>query len=328
MLPVFKDIIQKEAQAIIHFSDVFSPPEEDFDAELTAMIRNFGTLSDKTYYVGGNVALAGYGAVLLNDLIEERKRISKEVDLADPYQQTTLFCILNALPREGYRIENAPNGKDFHIAVTISGVVVFGTPLSTLSALETRNEILALYKVPNEKIPFTDGKKEQFRSSIIALSRFRAEEVMESVYEYETREELLEAKKSGVHKTPIVEQERGIEFAFSDRFKNVRLSVRDSRALRELLASSKGKEVEVVVDGEFAFSVLYIDSLSEIPVGQMGLYENIADIPSEYSQAGYWELVKRSDHCLTDSAMALDILRERTSDVHSAVIDIRKKQEA
>lgn len=327
MVSLFKDIITREAHAVIHFSDVFSPPEKDFDAELTAIIRNFGTLSDKTYYVGGNVNLAGYGSVLLNNLIEERKKISKEVDLSDPYAKTTLFCILNALPREGYRIENAPNGRDFHVAVTTGGVVVFGTPLSTLSALETRNEILALYRIPNENIPFTDGKKEQFRSSIIALSRFRAEEVMVPIYEYENIGELLEAKKTGAHTSPIKEQERGIEFAFSDRFKNVRLSVRDSRALRELLASHKGKEVEIVVDGEFAFSALYVNSLSETPIGKIGLYENIADAPLEYSQSVYWELIKRSDHCLDDNKMALDILQERTSDLNNAVIDIRAREE-
>lgn len=321
MLSLYKDILTQEAQAIIHFSDVFSSPEVDFDAELTAIIRNFGVLSDKTYFVGGNAKLAGYGSVLLNDLICERKRVSEKIDLFDSYSKTTLFSILNSLPREGYESKDFPNGRDFLVAITQSGVCFFATPPTTLSALEIRNEIVALYRIANKNIPFTDGLKEQFRSSIIALSRFLPD-CMETIYEYENREALLEAKRQGNHITPIPTQEQEIEFAFADRFGNVRLSVRDGEALRNHLKEKKGKEVTLRINEKETLPVVYVDALSHVPIGSLGLYENIADALESHRKASYWELVKRSDHCL-DDYMALDIIKDKSGrDVWNTKIEI------
>ncbi len=321
MLSLYKDILAQEAQAIIHFSDVFSAPEIDFDAELTASIRNFGVLSDKTYFVGGNARLAGYGAVLLNDLMFERKRVSEKIDLFDSYSKTTLFSILNSLPREGYESKDFPNGRDFLVAITQSGVCFFATPPATLSALETRNEIVALYRIENKNIPFTDGFKEQFRSSIIALSRF-SPDVMEIVYEYENREDLLEAKKQGNHITPIPTQEQEIEFAFADRFGNVRLSVRDGEELRRCLEGKKGKEITLRINEKETLSVFYGEAFSHIPIGSLGLYENSADVLDPQRRASYWEFIKRSNHCLDDS-MALDIIKEKSGeDAWNAKIEI------
>jgi len=320
MLKKYKEIVTQDAYAIIHFSDVFSPPIRDFDAELTTIIRNFGVLSDQTYYVGGSARLAGYGALLLHDLVEERKKISKEVDLADPYMATTLFGVLNVSPREGYDIETAPNGRDFHVAVTSAGVCFFSVPLETLSALETRNEILALYRIPNEHLPFTDGSREQFRSSIVALSRFQSE-VFETVYEYKNVDEVIQAKKKGNHPGIIREQEREIEYAFADRFGNIRLSILENDAFRKKLQDSKGKQVRITIDQSGYVDALYVDSLSDIPLGALGLYENVADPEKEYRRAGYWELVKRSDHCLDDEEMALDILEGRSDDLDRAVFE-------
>ncbi|NCU41215.1 MAG: hypothetical protein EOM19_00650 [Candidatus Moranbacteria bacterium] len=323
MLSLYKDILAQEAQALIHFSDVFSAPEVDFDAELTTIIRNFGVLSDKTYFVGGNAKLAGYGSVLLNDLICERKRISEKIDLFDPYSKTTLFSILNSLPREGYEGKDFPNGRDFLVAITQSGVCFFATPPTTLSALETRNEIVALYRVENKNIPFTDGLKEQFRSSIIALSRFLPDS-METLYEYENREALLETKRQGNHITPIPTQEQEIELAFADRFGNVRLSVRDGESLRSRLEEGKGKEVTLRINEKETLSAFYGEALSHIPIGSLGLYENVADSLGSYNRrATYWEFIKRSDHCL-DDYMALDILKEKSGgDIWNAKIEIK-----
>lgn len=317
----YKDVLGRKAEAIIHFSDVFSGGEEDFDAELTVIFRNLGILTDKMYFVGANASLAGYGAVLLNDLSRERFQLLSFIGEERRAVESTVFSILNSLPREGIDKEVFPNGMDFHMAITSGGVCFFACPIGTLSALETRNEILALYKIPNENIPFTDGTKEQFRSSIVASSRFRPD-VMETIYEYDTIEEKSEAKKNGTHPQVIPEQSTEIEFAYADRFGNVRLSVRNGDVLRERLAPYFSKEVSIRIgEGEF-LTALYVNSLAEIPVGSIGLYENVADGKFPHRRAGYWELVKKSDHCLFDKEMAIDLIRKRCPDVWKTPIEI------
>jgi len=327
MLQKYTEIISQEAQSIIHFSDVFSGPYKDFDAELTVTMRNLGILSDRTYFVGGDPRLAGYGAVLLNNLTKERKYISREMKLNDSFLHTTIFSILNASPREGYNVEEAPNGRDFHMAITQDGVVFFACPLETLSALETRNEIMALYRIPNEKLAFTNGKKEQFRSSIVALSRFYPES-MEAVFEYENKEELVKAKELGLHPQVIPHQKKVIEYAYADRFGNVRLSILKSELLREKLDSQKGKNIFLRLNGTINIPVFYGESLSDIPIGVLGLYENIADEENKKAYASYWELVKRSDHCLSDKNTARDILDQyNKGDIFDIQLEIYLQEE-
>ncbi|QQS61263.1 MAG: hypothetical protein IPN70_05260 [Candidatus Moraniibacteriota bacterium] len=317
----YKNILSRPAEAIIHFSDVFSGNEQDFDAELTVILRNIGTLTDKTYFVGARASLAGYGAVLLNDLFRERFQILSFIKEEKRVSESTLFSILNSLPREGHDREKFPNGMDFHLAITAGGVCFFATPLETLSALETRNEIVALYRIPNEHIPFTDGTKEQFRSSIIASSRF-CPEVMETIYEYATIEDILSAKQAGLHPQIIPEQSSEIEFAYADRFGNVRLSVRDGKALRNRLKTSASKEVRVIINDTEPINALYVRSLADVPVGQIGLYENVADASFPHRKACYWELVKKSDHCLLDDEMAFDLIKKRSSNVGKTTFQI------
>ncbi len=321
----YQQLLKRPLEAILHFSDVFSGPEVDFDAELTATFRNLGVLSDRPYFVGGNVHLAGYGAVLINDLSLERKRIAEKLNVPFAHKEDALCVILNTLPREGYRVEDAPNGRDFHLAITDQGVEIFAVPLATLSALESRNAIVALYRIPNAQIPLTDGMHEQFRSSIIALSRYQPE-IFETVFEYETVEDMIRAKLYGMHPDVIPVQENEVEFAYSDRFGNVRLSVRDGeRFLAQLGDLQYGDEVHIFVGKNEVMSAIYTDALADIPVGKTGLYQNVADISRTHRRAKYWELVKRSDHCLTDKEMAIDLLKKGNASSWGMPIRVEKK---
>lgn len=323
MLPKYRELFTRETEAIIHLSDVFSDPARDFDAELTAIFRNLGTLSDRTYFVGGNADLAGYGGVLLNDLVFERRRILSETEQLKTRQEKAVVIILNALPREGYDVNEFPNGRDFYLAITESGVEIFACPLATLSALESRNAIVALYRIPNAMIPFTNGNREQFRSSIIAASRYRTE-VMEPVFEYDSVSDLVAAKEKGLHPNAIPEQKNAIEFAYADRFGNVRLSVDDTRELREQLNGSFGKKVLVTVGNADPFEAVYTDSLADIPMGALGLYENVADLSLAHRRPGYWELVKRTDHCLTEKETAFAVLQQKCENVWGISFRIQK----
>lgn len=321
----YRQLLKRPLEAIFHFSDVFSGPEIDFDAELTVTFRNIGVFSDRTYFVGGNTRLAGYGAVLINDLFLERKTIVEKLGISSINRESAIGVILNALPREGYQLKDAPNGRDFHLAITEQGVEIFAVPLETLSALESRNAIVALYRVPNANIPFTNGTHEQFRSSIIALSRYQPD-VFETVFEYEDVEDMMRAKSSGVHPKIIPMQENEVEFAYSDRFGNVRLSVRDGeKFLNELGDMKQGNEVLVTVGESESVLAVYTDALANIPVGSVGLYQNVADIARTHRRAKYWELVKRSEHCLADEDMAVDLLKRGNDSLWGVPIRIERK---
>lgn len=323
MKPYYQEFLARPVEAIVHFSDVFSAPIRDFDAELTAILRNLGTLSDRTYFVGGNTDLAGYGGVLLNDLVFERRRIFSEIGREDAQKKQAVVAVLNSLPREGYALDEAPNGRDFHLAITESGVEVFACPLVTLSALESRNAIVALYRIPNTNIPFSDGNREQFRSSIIATSRYRVD-VMETVFEYESVTDLILAKEKGIHPNVIPKQKNSVEFAYADRFGNVRLSVADTRALREQLGDTFGKKVQVIVGDSDPFEAVYSHSLADIPMGALGLYENVADLSLSHRCPGYWELVKRTDHCLAEESTAFSVLQQKCENVWGVPFRIQK----
>jgi hypothetical protein len=109
-------------------------------------------------------------------------------------------------------------------------------------------------------------------------------------------------------------------FAYADRFGNVRLSVRKSEELRNRL--QRDKKVKVLIEGKCACEARYVTSLADISVGEMGIYENIADAQRPFQESGYWELVKRSDHCLEDTSMAYDVLKGYAQDVWNADIEL------
>ena len=328
ILEKYKKLLEREISFIVHFNDVFSEREVDFDAELTTTMRNLGTLSDTHFPIGKNPKLADYGVNLLNDLLEEQERILKiikeksgksiKTQLSD--QTKSPVAIINKADRNNKTTKNNRNGEDFHLAITDNGLEIYVVPLSLLQTLETHNKILALYKIENEKLVVTDGNKEQFRSSIIATTRY-FQEILTPVFQYENKKELLEAKRLGKHPKVIPTQESLIEFAYKDKFGNVRLSIKNPKEFATTLSKIKlGDNIKICINNK-CISAIYTSSLKEIPEGKLGIYQNIAD--EQLGETFYVEVVKKSADCNIETETAYTILKSLCKKLESAKIDVK-----
>jgi len=312
ILKQYADLLNRDACGIIHFNDVFSNTSVDIDAELTARIRNLGNIgSDLTFPIGKQPRIADYSINLLNDLIEEQKRIISSIRektgriVGFDFSKKTFLSIINKADRNENTTHQGKNGEDFHLAITNHGLEIYVVPLARLQALETRNKILALYRIPNEKLPLTDGTKEQFRSSIIATTRYFPD-ILKPVFQYENVEELLKAKEENRHPNIIPTQEKLAEFAFADKFGNVRVSVKNNDKFKELLRKYNFNDKVKIRVGNYFIEAYYVTSLKEIPLNKIGIYQNVAD---EYAKVGYWEIVKKSQDCNNDQKSAFNILK-------------------
>ncbi len=310
----YKNLLNRPIGAIVHFSDVFPEREVDIDAELTAITRNLGNLSDKTFPIGKNLKIAEYGVDLLSDLIVEQKRIIKQIKektgiiVENDFAFKAVLCIANCAPRNKETTKNNKNGNDFHLAITDSGLEIFAVPLSNLKYLETRDKILALYRIPSEKLVLTDVNHEQFRSSIIATSRYFPE-TFETIFEYENVEDLKKAKENKTHPQIIPAQEKLVEFAFADKFGNVRISIRDNYEFMSGFGNAKfGDYLQIQIGNSEFKKIVYKRSLKELEENEFGIYENVADPDSH--NACYWEIVKKSKDCNNEKESAVHILKD------------------
>ena len=269
--------------------------------------------------------MADYGVVLLHELLAEQQRIlqviaSQGTDITDSSTDKALISIVNCAPRDSKTTAQGRNGEEFHLAITDNGLEIYAVPLARLQALETRHKILALYRIPNESLIVTDGQHEQFRSSLIATTRYFPD-ILVPIFEYPDRESLLEAKRAGIHPQVIPEQSRLAEVAFIDRFGNVRLSVKDQDRFRSPFQDSiYGATVKIQVGDSKTIDAYYVRSLSEIPSERLGIYQNVADDHS--SHAGYRELVKKSEDCSHDPLPASKILENLDSDYRNKEITV------
>ena len=316
MKSYFRDLLNRPVRSIIHFNDVFGHPYGDFDAQLTTTFRNLGVLSDMHIATGGNIRIADYGVNLVNDLVAEENRIRKHFRLKIP--QGAIQVIANFAPRNTETTQGGKNGRDFHLAITVEGVEIIAVPLEHLQALEMRNQILALYRIPNQALTVTDGDKEQFRSSIIGTTRY-CPQILEPIFEYDTEIDMVLAKQKGLHPPYIPEQDRLAQVAFVDAFGNVRLSVWDNHEFMRNLPSQYGSQVTLRVNDQ-SCQAKYVTSLKNIPTGELGIYQNVADHTS--SSACYWELVKKSPDCNHEPRSAAQILTEMTSHIWEAEISL------
>lgn len=321
----YLNFLNRPTCAIVHFNDVFTNNNIDFDAELTAIIRNLGNFSDLTFPIGKNEKLADYGINLLDDLIEEQKRILGIIKkngkiVKNNFSEKTVIAIINKAPRDSRTTFCGKNGEDFHLAITKNGLEVYTVPLARLQALETRNKIVALYRIPNEKLKVTDGFREQFRSSIIATSRYFPE-ILNTIFEYSNQAELIKAKLLGQHPCIIPEQKRLAEFAFADKFGNVRISVKNNKQFRKTFAKARyGDSLKIKIGKCKLVEAIYTSSLKEIPDGKLGIYQNIPD--GKTDGASYWEIVKKSEDCNNEKESALTILEEINPNLSNEEISI------
>jgi hypothetical protein len=322
----YKNLLARPVAWIVHFNDVFSDQEIDFDAVLTTTFRNLWNFSDLHFPIWKNPRVAEYGVNLVNQLLGEQKRIISHIKNTHQDAVTlestnnATICIVNNAPRDSQTTKDWKNGNDFHLAITDNWLEIYAVPLERLQALETRSKILALYRIPNEKLQGTDGSKEQFRSSIIAITRYFPE-ILEPIFEYENQDALLQAKKNHTHPQVIPEQKKLAEFAFADKFGNVRISVKNLSDFRNKLANkSIGDLVSIYIGDAKPLTVHYVKSLADIPSGKLGIYENIAD--DNNCESGYREIVKKSEDCNNDTETALYILTERNGSLSSEEIEI------
>lgn len=312
ILPHYRNLLQRDSLAIIHFNDVFAERAVDIDAELTTRIRNLGSLSDLTFPIGKQPTIADYSINLLNDLIEERARIIQLIqerngkDLSQQFHNKTILSIINKADRNETTTAHGKNGEDFHLAITNNGLEIYAVPLKTLKTLETRNKILALYRIPNEKFVVSNGQKEQFRSSMIATTRYFPE-ILEPIFQYNNEAELLEAKQKKTHPTVIPVQDTLAQFAFADKFGNVRIFVKDNTLFTQNIQQRKYGETISLHIGNKSLELLYVTSLKEIPINTLAIYQNIAD---KAENTGYWEIVKKSADCNNDAENAFALLKK------------------
>lgn len=313
----YLELLSRPTRTIVHFNDVFFEHEVDFDAELTVMFRNLAKFSSLMFPIGKYPKIADYGIVLLDDLIEEERRIIEKIrgfgtdaakNIFSGRLKKQVVSIVNCAPRNDETTQNGMNGEDFHLAITDNGLEIYVVPLERLQGLETRNRILALYRIPNESLVSTDGKREQFRSSIITTARYFPDTLV-PVFEYETIDELMAAKESGTHPNVIATQEKLAELAFIDKFGNVRISVKDCNLFTAAISSASfGDKIAISIGASKPLIVNYVTSLKEIPTGEVGFYQNVADQTSAWSNAGYFEIVKKSSNPNREDEPASKIL--------------------
>lgn len=328
----YLELLSRPSRTIVHFNDVFFEHQVDFDAELTVMFRNLAKFSSLKFPIGKNPKDADYGVVLLDDLLDEEHRIIEKIrdsgtasaiKIFEGREKKQVLCIVNTAPRNNETTENGRNGEDFHLAITANGLEIYAVPLARLQGLETRNRILALYRIPNENFISTDGIREQFRSSIVSTSRYFPDTLV-PVFQYDTVEELMEAKESGSHPQVIDVQESSAELAFIDKFGNVRISVKDCKAFTKSISNvAYGEKISLQIGDSKELKVNYVTCLKDIPTGEIGLYQNVADKTYEYSDAGYFEIVKKSADPNNEKEPASFILNDLNSNFSSEIFKIK-----
>lgn len=189
---------------------------------------------------------------------------------------------------------NCTNGEDFFLGLTHNGIEIYCTPVELLRF--GRRDIVSLFRIPNAGHPLFDGQKEQFRSSLITLSRHFPEH-LELVYRYNSRRELVAAIDSG-YETTIPDQYHPLQVAFCDRYGNVRARAKRIGAVRQQIErhASAGGLIGLVPDGRpttDAIAAHVVSCLDDIPPNAIGVYENVADGKPSDEEPGYIEIVQK-----------------------------------
>lgn len=287
------DMFARPREATIQFSDVFGaiPGTEhfdasslyDFDAELTAQVRNVGKFHDAQFSIGYWPELGDYGAVLLEELRryqqhEAHRKLGTEQGLPEHPDtlvlhqslQHAVVAVVNCAPRTHVHQERNVNGEEFHVAVTSSGLEVYAQ-LPYFRGLHARGWIDKFYRIPNDSGAWPEG--EQFRSSCVTQVRSNTDV-------------LVQADVSGI---PLLDLP--FRVAYVDKFGNVRLECAEMAEVHDLL--QPGNTVKLAVDGGKSSVLAHVvNRLTDIPEGEVGLYRNPAD-DLVSSGPGYLEFVRR-----------------------------------
>lgn len=311
----FEDnVLSRDVSTLHVFSDTLNargardardPRFADFDAATTTDFRSLRLLgTDTRDSIARNPDLGAYGAetitklqdhaVDLIQIIENRGRVTPNIERADfAIHHCTRQVVVNKAVRNRNQHERS-NGQDFLFGITYNGIEIYSTPDELLKF--SRRDVISLFRIPNENHPLFDGKKEQFRSSIIALSRNFPDHLV-SLYRYKTQQELIDAIERG-EETTIPDQEHDLQIAFADRYGNVRARAKsiDRFVLLEQFKNKSGVVGLIPHEkrGEKPIPAHVTSCLDEIPGGEIGIYENTAD---DFHQSpiapGYLEIVRK-----------------------------------
>lgn len=306
--PNTQEQLLRPTNSQIHFSDVF--PEitakdelawwrrTDFDSRLTVAAESGGLPALEQVPIGMRPWLGRYGLLLVDDLLRSRQQrlqqSSSHPDFIKELRSSegAAIAVANYAPRDDANTEQGSNGSDFYLATTTSGLEVYTTPLSFLSGLEARNRITSLYRIPTKGHPEFNGDQEQFRSARIVRTRRHPDHLV-PIFEYESVEELLEAKAQDTHPGVIPVDKRTGNIAFIDKFGNIKVELSDVRQLQALKLGQEALLRVVNNSVEDEVPVHVSTDLRSAPLGKLAVYANDSDYLDRDSSTGLIELITR-----------------------------------
>lgn len=278
--------LTREREATVQFSDVFgslptgSGATHDFDAVMTAQLRNAGRFVDAHFPIGDWPMLGDYAAVLLEHLRALQTDTLERFEQAAPGHpdaatlrnslQKAVVVVVNSAPRRSDHHAQNKNGDEFYLGLTQSGVEVYAQ-LPYFRGLKARGLLASLHRIPNDGGVWPAG--EQFRSSCVTQAR-----VFADVLEPTNLDAIDDITLDG-------------RLAYTDKFGNVRLEVKDIAALLPLLHPG-GRATLHVGDTGNTIPVHIVQRMTDIPEGEYGVYYNPADVAVQTGPA-YLEFVRR-----------------------------------
>lgn len=296
-----------EREATIQFNDVFGTIPllplgvdvlgvSDFDAILTAQVRNSGFWMDGKFGIGSWPALGEYGIILINQLREHQMEEAIKSGITfggikgnqikysgDNHPDTkklaeslmkVIVVVVNCAPRNSGHHSTGKNGEEFYAGLTDNNLEIYAQ-LDFFRGLHARKKLKALFRVPNEAGVWPAG--EQFRSSVVSQVR-------------RTPKKLVPVETLDI--IPKIKQEGRL--AYVDRFCNVRVEIAANQKINQKLQI--GKKITLgIADGSKMYTIKHVHVVKriiDIPENELGIYYNPAD-PSVQNGPTYVEIVRR-----------------------------------
>lgn len=252
---------------------------EDFESRLTNQVNNTGRWVDAEFSIDGWTALGDYGVVLLDRLrqnqIDEYEAGKDVRGFANHPDFKALARSVGEMAVVG--VVNPPSGMaesrhvrerdDMYLGIAASGVEIFAR-LRYFTGLYARGRLERLYQVPGGL-------------SAVTKARNLAASLQET-----------QVKK-------IPELRHNGRLAYVDVSGNVRLEMRDGRAIDKLFAGHKRAGLYMYALGFYDKKYGHIGHVSvvsdpaEIPEGEMGVYRKPAE-SGVGNKPQYVELVRRA----------------------------------
>lgn len=314
ILPRTLQLLERPTSGQVRFSDVYAevvqPGEDlwwrktDYDAGLTDEVESSGFPKCLQVPIGLRPWFANYGLVLTDDLVRaqtDRAHASQALDTDNLHPDSAqeihenaggILTLANYAPRDEANTANGANGADFYLAITDADVEVYATPLSSLSGLEARHRITALYRIPTKDHPEFDGDYEQFRSARVVRTRRHPGHLV-PIFEYDDRKTLIQAKLDGNHPQVIPLDSRTGHIGHIDKFGNVRAELKTVSRFQKLRVGKFATLVIVSGGKSHEVGVTVAANLHSAPLGKLAVYANCSDYADTGSDTGFIEVTAR-----------------------------------